>query len=120
MPRCAPLRAKVGPAAVPALIEAVRGDNEGNRKRAVEVLGMMGPDAKDAIPVLVGLLQNVNIERKLDLVSNAAGIEMPFEIEEFRKYCLLNGLDDISLTMRHTDAIRSFEQQYYEKVPWLA
>ena len=60
----------------------------------------------------------IDLERQV--VTNAAGIEMPFEIEESRKYCLLNGLDDIDLTMRHTDAIRSFEQQYYEKVPWLA
>lgn len=62
----------------------------------------------------------LGIDLENQVVSNAAGVEMPFEIEEFRKYCLLNGLDDISLTMRHTDAIRSFEQQYYKKVPWLA
>jgi 3-isopropylmalate/(R)-2-methylmalate dehydratase small subunit len=60
----------------------------------------------------------IDLERQV--VTNAAGIEMSFEIEESRKYCLLNGLDDIGLTMRHTDAIRSFEQRYYEKVPWLA
>jgi 3-isopropylmalate/(R)-2-methylmalate dehydratase small subunit len=60
----------------------------------------------------------IDLERQL--VTNAAGIEMPFKIEEFRKYCLLNGLDDIGLTMQHTDAIRSFEQQYYAKLPWLA
>ena len=62
----------------------------------------------------------LGIDLEKQLVTNAAGIEMPFEIEEFRKYCLLNGLDDIGLTMRHTEAIRRFEQQYYEKVPWLA
>ena len=62
----------------------------------------------------------LGIDLEKQLVTNAAGIEMPFEIEESRKYCLLNGLDDIGLTMRYTDAIRRFEQQYYEKVPWLA
>jgi 3-isopropylmalate/(R)-2-methylmalate dehydratase small subunit len=61
----------------------------------------------------------LGIDLENQVVSNAAGIEMPFEIEEFRKYCLQNGLDDIDLTMQHTDAIRSFEQQYYEKLPWL-
>jgi 3-isopropylmalate/(R)-2-methylmalate dehydratase small subunit len=44
---------------------------------------------------------------------------MSFEIDEFRKYCLLNGLDDIGLTMQHADSIEAFEQQYYERLPWL-
>ncbi len=61
---------------------------------------------------------SVNLEDQL--VSNAAGIEMSFEIDEFRKYCLLNGLDDIGLTMQHAEQIKQFEQQYYEKAPWLA
>jgi 3-isopropylmalate/(R)-2-methylmalate dehydratase small subunit len=61
----------------------------------------------------------LGIDLENQVVSNAGGVEMPFEIEEFRKYCLQNGLDDIGLTMQHTDAIRSFEQQYYEKLPWL-
>ena len=61
---------------------------------------------------------SVNLEDQL--VSNAAGIEMSFEIDEFRKYCLLNGLDDIALTMQHAEQIKQFEQQYYEKAPWLA
>ena len=60
----------------------------------------------------------INLEDQL--VSNAAGVEMPFEIDEFRKYCLLNGLDDIGLTMQHAEQIRQFEQQYYKKAPWLA
>ena len=60
---------------------------------------------------------SVNLEDQL--VSNAAGFEMPFEIDEFRKYCLLNGLDDIGLTMQHAEQIKQFEQQYYEKAPWL-
>ncbi|MFA9419038.1 MAG: 3-isopropylmalate dehydratase small subunit [Gammaproteobacteria bacterium] len=61
---------------------------------------------------------SVNLEDQI--VSNAAGFEMSFEIDEFRKYCLLNGLDDIGLTMQHAEQIRQFEQQYYEKAPWLA
>ena len=60
---------------------------------------------------------SVNLEDQL--VSNAAGFEMPFEIDEFRKYCLLNGLDDIGLTMQHAEQIKQFEQQYYQKAPWL-
>ncbi|MDC1286531.1 3-isopropylmalate dehydratase small subunit [Gammaproteobacteria bacterium] len=59
----------------------------------------------------------VDLERQL--VSNANGAEFPFEIDEFRKYCLLNGLDDIGLTMQKSEQIKSFEQQYYQKLPWL-
>jgi 3-isopropylmalate/(R)-2-methylmalate dehydratase small subunit len=61
----------------------------------------------------------LNIDLEKQLVTNGAGIEMPFEIDDFRKYCLLNGFDDIGLTMQHADQIRAFEQQYYAKAPWL-
>ncbi len=61
----------------------------------------------------------LDVDLENQLVTNAAGIEMPFEIEEFRKYCLLNGFDDIGLTMQHADHIKAFEQQYYKKFPWL-
>jgi len=61
---------------------------------------------------------SINLEDQI--VSNAAGFEMSFDIDEYRKYCLLNGLDDIGLTMQHAEQIKQFEQQYYEKSPWLA
>ncbi|MBT8434720.1 MAG: 3-isopropylmalate dehydratase small subunit [Gammaproteobacteria bacterium] len=61
----------------------------------------------------------LSIDLEKQVVRNAGGTEMAFDIEEFRKYCLLNGLDDIGLTMQHAEAIRAFEQQYYEKLPWL-
>ena len=64
-----------------------------------------------------GYQLSVDLERQV--VTNSDGIEMTFEIDEFRKYCLLNGLDDIGLTMQKSDLITSFEQQYYEKLPWL-
>ena len=44
----------------------------------------------------------------------------PFEIGEFRKYCLLNGLDDIGLTLRQADKIRVFEERHLQQQPWLA
>jgi 3-isopropylmalate/(R)-2-methylmalate dehydratase small subunit len=43
-----------------------------------------------------------------------------FAIDDFRKYCLLNGLDDIGLTLRHADEIRAFEERHLRKQPWLA
>jgi 3-isopropylmalate/(R)-2-methylmalate dehydratase small subunit len=43
---------------------------------------------------------------------------MNFEIDRFRKYCLLNGLDEIGLTLRHADKIRAFEAQRKAQYPW--
>src|SRR6266853_1924523 len=42
-----------------------------------------------------------------------------FDIDPFRKYSLLNGLDDIGLTLRHTDKIRAFEERRRSEQPWL-
>ena len=43
---------------------------------------------------------------------------MRFEIDPFRKHCLLNGLDEIALTLRHADKIRAFESARRERYPW--
>ncbi len=40
-------------------------------------------------------------------------------MDEFRKYCLLNGLDDIGLTLQHVDDIRAYEERRRQKAPWL-
>ena len=61
----------------------------------------------------------LTIDLENQRVATPDGTEMSFEIDEFRKYCLLNGLDDIGLTMQHADSIEAFEQQYYERLPWL-
>jgi 3-isopropylmalate/(R)-2-methylmalate dehydratase small subunit len=45
---------------------------------------------------------------------------MRFEVDAFRKYCLLNGLDEIGLTLRHADKIRAFEAKHLAQHPWLA
>jgi 3-isopropylmalate/(R)-2-methylmalate dehydratase small subunit len=42
-----------------------------------------------------------------------------FEIDAFRKSCLLEGLDDIGLTLKEADAIKQFEQQAAQRSPWL-
>jgi 3-isopropylmalate/(R)-2-methylmalate dehydratase small subunit len=44
---------------------------------------------------------------------------MRFEIDPFRKHCLLNGLDEIGLTLRHADRIRAFEAKRLQQHPWL-
>ena len=43
-----------------------------------------------------------------------------FDVDAFRKHCLLNGLDDIGLTLQHADKIRAFEERHLAAYPWLA
>ena len=50
----------------------------------------------------------------------ADGREHEFDVAPFRKYCLVNGLDDIGLTLRHADKIRAFEAERLLRMPWLA
>jgi len=44
----------------------------------------------------------------------------PFEIDEFRKYCMVNGLDEIGLTLRHADKIKAYEARRFAAEPWLS
>lgn len=47
------------------------------------------------------------------------GSEIPFEVDEFRKHCLLNGLDDIGITLQDADMIRAYEAKRRQEAPWL-
>jgi 3-isopropylmalate/(R)-2-methylmalate dehydratase small subunit len=47
------------------------------------------------------------------------GESIPFEVDPFRKYCLIEGLDDIGLTLRHAEEIEAFEARRRERAPWL-
>jgi 3-isopropylmalate/(R)-2-methylmalate dehydratase small subunit len=49
----------------------------------------------------------------------ADGEVIPFEVDEFRKHCLLEGLDDIGLTLQHAEEIKAFEQKRREQAPWI-
>ncbi len=60
----------------------------------------------------------VDLERQV--VIKPQGDELPFDVQAFRKYCLLNGLDDIGLTLRHKDKIAAFEAERLATKPWLA
>jgi 3-isopropylmalate/(R)-2-methylmalate dehydratase small subunit len=48
------------------------------------------------------------------------GMAFSFDVDSFRKHCLVNGLDDIGLTLRHADEIRAFEARHLGAQPWLA
>jgi 3-isopropylmalate/(R)-2-methylmalate dehydratase small subunit len=45
--------------------------------------------------------------------------QIPFEVDPFRKHCLLNGLDDIGLTLQHVEAIKAYEARRRSEAPWL-
>ena len=62
----------------------------------------------------------VTIDLAAQVVRTPDGREYSFEVDAFRKYCLLNGYDDIGLTLRHADEIQSFEAERLAKQPWLA
>ena len=47
------------------------------------------------------------------------GEEYAFEVDEFRKHCLINGLDDIGLTLQHADDIKAYEEKRKQTAPWL-
>lgn len=66
-----------------------------------------------------GFRLHVDLERQLVLTSNNSA-QYSFEIDGSRKYCMLNGLDDIGLTLKHAEKIRSFEERHILEQPWLA
>jgi 3-isopropylmalate/(R)-2-methylmalate dehydratase small subunit len=65
-----------------------------------------------------GYSLTIDLERQV--VIRPQGEEMMFDVQPFRKYCLLNGFDDIGLTLRHADKIKTFEAQRLAQKPWLA
>ena len=64
-----------------------------------------------------GLKLSVDLERQIVQVSNAETYH--FDVEDFRKQSLLNGWDEIGLTMRHTDKIKAYEAARASREPWL-
>ena len=63
---------------------------------------------------------SLTIDLTRQVIVKPGGEELPFEVQAFRKYCLLNGFDDIGLTLRQADKIRAFEAQRLVQKPWLA
>jgi len=59
----------------------------------------------------------IDLERQAVTTTDGT-LTMHFEIDPFRKYCLLNGLDEIGLTLRHADKIRAFEARRKMQYPW--
>ena len=72
----------------------------------------------DEVLAFPGYALTIDLERQL--IIRPQGETLPFEVQPFRKYCLLNGFDDIGLTLRHADKIRAFEAARLAQKPWLA
>ncbi len=72
----------------------------------------------DETAAFVGYRLTIDLERQV--VVRPGGDAIAFEVEPFRKYCLLGGYDDIALTLQHAEKIKTFEAERLLKQPWLA
>jgi len=61
----------------------------------------------------------LGVDLEAQSIRGASGGDITFEVDAFRKHCLLNGLDDIGLTLQHVDAIRAYEARRKASAPWL-
>jgi len=61
----------------------------------------------------------LSVDLPTQTITKPNGETLPFEIDEFRKHCLLNGLDDIGLTLQHVEDIKSYEIKRKAAAPWL-
>tara|TARA_R110000764_G_scaffold138885_4_gene226686 strand:- start:44323 stop:44970 length:648 start_codon:yes stop_codon:yes gene_type:complete len=61
----------------------------------------------------------LTVDLQAQLVTRPDGKTYSFEVDAFRKHCLLNGLDDIGLTLEDSDSIKAFEQKHQQSQPWL-
>jgi 3-isopropylmalate/(R)-2-methylmalate dehydratase small subunit len=70
------------------------------------------------VNAFVGYQLLIDLEQQVIATTNGDR-QFKFDIDPFRKHCLLNGLDDIGLTLRHADKIREFEARHLTSQPWL-
>lgn len=61
----------------------------------------------------------IMVDLEAQTVHSSDGVEFSFIIDKFKKHCLLNGLDDIGLTMEKVSSIDEFEQRYHRQMPWV-
>ena len=72
----------------------------------------------DEVLAFPGYQLTIDLERQV--IEKPDGTALSFDVQSFRKYCLLNGLDDIGLTLRHKDKIQAFEAARLASKPWLS
>ncbi|MDC0931796.1 3-isopropylmalate dehydratase small subunit [Methylophilaceae bacterium] len=64
----------------------------------------------------IGFSLIIDLEKQLIIADDE---KYDFKVDEFKKHCLIKGLDDIGLTLEHGKAIKGFENHYYKQYPWL-
>jgi len=62
---------------------------------------------------------SLTVDLQAQTIGLPSGQAIPFEVDAFRKHCLINGLDDIGLTLEHVDDIRAYEERRNQEAPWL-
>jgi 3-isopropylmalate/(R)-2-methylmalate dehydratase small subunit len=72
----------------------------------------------EEVAAFVGYSLTIDLPRQV--IVKPDGSEIGFDVQPFRKQCLVNGWDDIGLTLRHADKIRDFEAERLARRPWLA
>ena len=72
-----------------------------------------------AVEANEGFQLTVDLEQQKILSSSDSSIDVSFELDKFRRHCLLEGLDEIALTLEQTDDIRAYERKQKEITPWL-
>jgi len=77
---------------------------------------------QEAVDVLMAdaeAMQELTVDLDTQLITRASGEKIPFPVDGFRRHCLMNGLDDIGLTMQKDAEIAAFEVERSRKFPWL-
>lgn len=76
-------------------------------------------DSVDALMASAEKLETVTVDLENRKVTSEDGHSFAFTLDDFRRHCLLNGLDDIGLTLEHTQDIDRYEANQKQKMPWL-
>jgi len=109
--------------AVAAISDAVLGKPDGSEQEVEAALAVAGPDVllrlKDADRAFTLRMRELDIDLENQKVTTPSGRQFGFDIEPFSKHCLMNGLDEIGLTLQHADHIRAFETKHRAVQPWL-
>jgi len=61
----------------------------------------------------------LTVDLEKQVITKPDGAEIKFDVDEFRKHCLINGLDDIGLTLQHVEDIKAYEEKRRQVTPWL-
>ena len=83
----------------------------------VTLPGLVIDDLFSEVEATEGYQLEIDLDRQK--VIKPGGTEIAFSVDEFRRHCLLNGLDEIGLTLQNSDYIKHFEQKHKAQNPWL-